>query len=65
MTWRELARKIMALPTDVQGMEASVWLPSDREPVGSEFPAVTGLTAYDGDKPFSAENFASINIEEA
>lgn len=64
MTWRELARQIMALPKDMQGMEANVWLPTDYEPVGHEFPVVLGLSAYDGDEPYSVENFASINIEE-
>lgn len=65
MTWRELARQVLALPKEVQGEEACVWLPLDYDRAGGEFPEIIGLCAFDGSLPYSADNLPSINIEEA
>lgn len=66
MTWNELAEAIMALPDEVRELDANIWLPDDWENPwhGVEFIDVIGLSAFDGDLPYSIDNFASINIDE-
>lgn len=54
---------IMAMPSEVQDMQACVWLPAGNYPNADEFPTVTSVSGYDLDSPISGENFPSLDVD--
>ena len=71
MTWQELEDAIRALPKNVKGMEACIWLPLDfhRPEKRDEFVDVTCLSCFDETNGFSVDdidknNFPTMALEE-